>query len=129
MDRPFDPALYAKFHQAWEDDMRDAKPCIQCGTTGGALKSNYHQPWRCRGLCSPCYSKHYNAGTLDQFPTTESGTGYHGPHPLPLPARVELHHKPMDWGALSTQEWHDSIARDNARTWSTAAWVGRSEAA
>lgn len=125
MDRPFDPALYARFDDAWEAGMYEAKPCHSCLTTGGALKGNSRQPWRARGLCSACYNKHFYAGTLEQF----SKSDYHSGHPQPVPARVELTHQPMNWSALSTQEWHDSIARDNARTWATAAWVGRSEAA
>jgi hypothetical protein len=39
-----------------------AEPCIQCGTTGGALNGNQHKPWRARQLCRACYMGGYNAG-------------------------------------------------------------------
>lgn len=128
MDRTFDPALYARFDDAWEAGMYEAKPCLDCGTTGGLVPPDSKTPGRRRGLCDKCYDRHRHAGTLERFACLP---GWHDPHPKPVPARVELTRPryALPWGATSTQEWHDSIARDNARTWATAAWVGRSEAA
>jgi hypothetical protein len=67
----------------------------------------------------------HNHNAHTDLPLTERYT----PHPAPVPARVASTGTPQPWGAPSNPEWHDSIARDAARTWHTAAWVGRSEAA
>lgn len=128
MDRTFDPALYAKFDDAWEAGMYEAKPCLDCGTTGGYIPPDCKTPGRTRGLCFHCYIAHKRHGTLDQFPLGADPGRIPQAHPQPVPTFVELTYQPMNWSALSTQEWHASIARDNARTWATAAWVGREAA-
>lgn len=92
MDKTFASVL-GKFTE-WTEwvAIMQARPCLDCGTTGGPLKANPHKPWRARVELT---------------------------RPRPAPP----------WGATSTQEWHASIARDAARTWSSAEWVERTQAA
>jgi|GEM_PF-2379891 len=47
-------------HKSWGETY---KRCRECGTTD--------RPNIGRGLCTKCYSKHRNAGTLSQFPVAE----------------------------------------------------------
>lgn len=127
MDRSF--ASVVGLFTEWEAQML-AQPCLACGTTGGYLPRKNRTPSRERGLCVRCYVRHTRQGTLEQFARTNNPGRIPQQQPQPVPARVVLvDAEPLPWGAPSNPEWHGSIARDAARTWATAEWVGREQAA
>ena len=41
-----------------------AAPCIECRTEGGYTPKNQRKPVRRRGMCSVCYWRHWNHGTM-----------------------------------------------------------------
>lgn len=125
--------LRTRTQEATMPETPQSAPCLACGTTGGYMPRGYSAPKRTQRLCSRCYSHHYFAGTLGQFPHIPNdviAASYAQrraiqAHPLAPPAHQPAHEFKRDRkfiGAYASREWCERVKweqQDTADRWPT----------